>query len=232
MRSSSVQETPERYSARSSNELALEVHVSLCVLAIDPRPDEEEGIERGPLKSFLVEVSLISCGPWAAQTLVSNRQTDAKTGANSSEVAMKKQASIRTILLMALVVLAGTLTAQCALFNRQTAPDARGFKEFHDRVEEYEKLHKDAEKGLPKLKKKDDPEAIAARQQALVNKIRELRSNARQGDIFTPSATEAITRTIKAVFTGPGAREVRRTIQAGEPLKGFEVQVNQRDPDS
>jgi hypothetical protein len=144
---------------------------------------------------------------------------------------MKKLVSITTMVLMALMILAETRTAQCALFSRQNASDTRGFQEFHDRVEAYEKLHKEAEKSLPKLKKKDKAEAIATRQEALVNKIRELRSNARQGDIFTPSATEAITRTIKAVFAGPEAREVRRTIQAGEPLKGFEVQVNQRYPD-
>lgn len=157
--------------------------------------------------------------------------TNAKTGENSSEVAMKKQASITTILMMAFAVLVGTCTALCAL-SSQDASDTRGFQEFHDRVEAYEKLHKEAEKSLPKLKKKYKAEAIAVRQEALVNKIRELRSNARQGDIFTPSATEAITRTIKAVFAGPEAREVRRTIQAGEPLKGFEVQINQRYPDN
>jgi hypothetical protein len=144
---------------------------------------------------------------------------------------MKKQVWITTMVFMALVVLAGTPTARCGLFNSQDASDTRGFQEFHDRVEAYEKLHKEAEKSLPKLKKKNRAEAIAVRQEALVNKIRELRSNARQGDVFTPSATEAITRTIKAVFAGPEAREVRRTIQAGEPLKGFEVQVNQRYPD-
>ena len=143
-----------------------------------------------------------------------------------------RQVLVTTIVLMALVVLVGTPTARCALFGKQNASDTQGFKEFHDRVEAYEKLHKEAEKSLPKLKKKDKAEAIAARQEALVNKIRELRSNARQGDIFTPSATEAITRTIKAVFAGPEAREVRKTIQAGEPLKGFEVQVNQRYPDN
>jgi hypothetical protein len=165
-------------------------------------------------------------------TLVSSGQTNANTGENSSEVAMRKQASITTILMMTFAVLVGTLTAQRALLSSQRASDTQGFKEFHDRVEAYEKLHKEAEKSLPKLKKKDKAEAIAVRQEALVNKIRELRSNARQGDIFTPSATEAITRTIKAVFAGPGAREVRKTIQAGEPLKGFEVQVNQRYPDN
>jgi hypothetical protein len=144
---------------------------------------------------------------------------------------MKKQASIRTILLMALLVIAGTITAQRARASSQAEPDARGLKEFSDRVEAYEKLHKTAEKNLPKLKKKSKQEVIAAQQQALVNKIRELRSNARRGDIFTPSATEAIARVIKAVFAGPDAHRVQNTIQAGDPLEGFQVQVNQRYPD-
>jgi hypothetical protein len=145
---------------------------------------------------------------------------------------MKKQASIKTILSLTLLVIAGTLTARCGRASSQAVPDTRGFKEFHDRVEEYEKLHKDAEKSLPKLKKKSKQAVIAAREQALVTKIRQLRSNARRGDIFTPSATEAITRVIKTVFAGPDAQPVRDTIQAGEPLEGFEVQVNQRYPDN
>ena len=134
-------------------------------------------------------------------------------------------------LLLALLVIAGTLTAQRALFSSQSAPDSRGFKEFGDRVEEYENLHKVAAKSLPALKKKSKQEVISAQQEALVNKIRELRSNARRGDIFTPSATEAVARAIKAVFASPDAHRVQNTIQAGEPLEGFKVEVNQRYPD-
>jgi len=145
---------------------------------------------------------------------------------------MKKRVSIGANLLMVLLAMAGTLAAQGAPFSGQASFDARGFKEFGDRVEEYEKVHKAAEKSLPALRKRSNQEVIAAQQLALVNKIRELRSNARRGDIFTPSATEAIMQEIKAVFTGPDAHRVQNTIQAGNPLEGFEVQVNQRYPDS
>src|SRR4029077_8745152 len=69
------------------------------------------------------------------------------------------------------------------------------------------------------------------RQQALVDKIRELRGDARRGDIFTPGATEAIAREIKTVFAGADAHRVQNTIQAGDPLEGFKVEVNQRYPD-
>lgn len=144
---------------------------------------------------------------------------------------MKKQVSTRTELWIALLVTAGLLIAQRTLAGPQHDSDGRGLKEFSDRVEAYEKLHKEAEKSLPKLKKKSKEEAIAAQQQALVSKIRELRSDARRGDIFTPSASEAVAQVIKAVFTGPDAHRVANTIQAGEPLEGFKVQVNQRYPD-
>jgi hypothetical protein len=145
---------------------------------------------------------------------------------------MKKQASIRPIVWMALLVIAAALTAPRALFPRQAAPDNRGLREFSDRVEAYEKVREKAEKSLPKFKKNSKQEVIAVQQQALVTKIRELRSTAQRGDIFTVSATEAIAQTIKAVFTGPDAHRVQNTIQTGEPLRGFEVQVNQRYPDS
>ena len=144
---------------------------------------------------------------------------------------MKKQARKSVRLLMALLIIAGTLSSQRALSGSQGVPDTRAFKEFHDRVEAYEKLHKNAEKSLPGLKKTNKQEVIAAHQQALVNKIRELRSNARRGDIFTPGATAAIARAIKAVFAGADAHRVQNTIQAGDPLEGFKVEVNQRYPD-
>jgi hypothetical protein len=145
---------------------------------------------------------------------------------------MKKQASIRTMLLLALLVIVATLTAPRGLFGSQAAPDNQGLKVFSERVEGYEKLREKAETSLPKFKKKSKQEVIAVQQQALVTKLRELRVTARRGDIFTPSATEAIARLIKAVFAGPDAHRVQNTIQTGEPLRGFEVQVNQRYPDS
>jgi len=151
---------------------------------------------------------------------------------------MKKQAttSIKLTsmkLLIGLLATGGTFTAPRALSSTQTqeARDTHGYKDFHDRIEEYEKLHKNAEKSLPRLKKTSKQEVIAAQQEALVQKVRELRSNARQGDIFTPAAREEIARKIKVVYTGADAHRVQNTIQAGDPLAGFKVEVNQKYPD-
>ena len=139
---------------------------------------------------------------------------------------MKKQASIRPIVLMALFVIVAALTPPRALFGSQATPDNRGLKEFSDRVDAYEKLREKAEKSLPKFKKKSKQEVIAVQQQALVTKIRELRSTAQRGDIFTVSATEAIAQTIKAVFAGPDGHRVQNTIQQESPA-AFEVQQSE-----
>ena len=134
---------------------------------------------------------------------------------------------------MTLLAVAGMLPALHAFAADQTDSDSHGYQEFHNRVEAYKKLHKKAEKSLPALKKKTaKQEVIAAHQQALVDKLRELRNGARQGEIFTPAATVAIVRVIKDVFAGADAHRVKNTIQAGDPLQGFEVQVNQKYPES
>lgn len=145
---------------------------------------------------------------------------------------MKKQARVWAPSLIALLIIVGTISTQRAVFGSQAPTNLSGFKEFGARTEDYEKLHKAAEKSLPALKKKSKPDVIAAHQEALVNKLRELRKDAKQGDIFTPAATEAIAREIKAVYAGSDGRGIRTTIQAGEPLAGFKVQVNQKYPEN
>lgn len=145
---------------------------------------------------------------------------------------MRNRNSNKTILLMAVMVFAAMFATGCGRSGNQGAPLSAGFKEFGDHVEEYRKLHKDAVDSLLKLKKASNQDEIVAQQEALVDKIRDLRSNAQRGDIFTPLATDAITRAVNTVYSGPDAHLVRNTILAGEPLEGFKVGVNQRYPDN
>lgn len=145
---------------------------------------------------------------------------------------MNKNSSVRLTLLLTMLIIAGTLTSPRALVGGQNSAGKTGYREFSDRIEAYEKLHKVAEKSLPALRKTTKPELIAAHQEALVKKIRELRTNAQQGDIFTVSATEAIKRETKELFAGPDSRRVRTTINAGEPLTTFKVEINQKYPEN
>ncbi len=91
--------------------------------------------------------------------------------------------------------------------------DARGFKEFTDRVQGYLRLHKSVEATLPRLKPTDLPEMIAAHEQALARKIREARPRAQRGEIFTRDAREAFHHAIHEEFHGPHAPHVRATMR-------------------
>jgi hypothetical protein len=106
-----------------------------------------------------------------------------------------------------------------------------GYKEFLDRVQSYVRLHKTIESTLPALKPTDRPELISAHQQALARKIRELRINAKRGDIFTESSEKAFRNSIRDEFQGAHAQDARTTIQQGAPVKAIYLHVNEAYPD-
>jgi hypothetical protein len=125
-----------------------------------------------------------------------------------------------------------SLVANAASQIPQVTPDPR-FKEFSQRVDEYVKLRKTAESELAPLKKKtEDPHKLDERREALVKKLRRLRKGAKQGDMFTPAASEVFVQVIKMEFAGPEGPQAEKTIRAGDALKGFQVHVNQIYPEA
>ena len=106
-----------------------------------------------------------------------------------------------------------------------------GYKEFLDRVQSYVSLHKMIESTLPPLKPTDLPELISAHQQALARKIREARTDAKRGDIFTDNARRAFRDSVRNEFQGANARNARTTIRQGAPLKEIHLHVNDPYPD-
>jgi hypothetical protein len=74
------------------------------------------------------------------------------------------------------------------------------FGDFGKRVTAYLDLTKTVTKGLPTLKRTDDPSEIASRERALGNAIQSARSEARRGDIFTADAARVFRRVIKSDF--------------------------------
>lgn len=125
----------------------------------------------------------------------------------------------------------GVLAAQDSTPNKERKKDEAGFKEFSDRVQDYIKLQRAVESGLPELSSTDLPEMIAAHQQALARKIREARPKAKEGDIFTRSAREAFRHAIRSAFQGPDGVNVRATLHQGAPLKELHLKVNGIYPD-
>src|SRR4051812_17265492 len=74
------------------------------------------------------------------------------------------------------------------------------FKDFFDRVREYLKIHNAADARVPSLKETSDPKLVYAREKALADELRVERANARQGDVFSPSAAREIGAIVAADF--------------------------------
>jgi hypothetical protein len=148
------------------------------------------------------------------------------------------QAIRRTSKRLYYVLSAGMLVVEavCGIQARGQTPagpqdlKAPVFQEFSDRVQKYLQLHKSVEGTLPKLKSTSDPEMIEAHQNALARKIRAARAQAKQGDIFTPAASEEFKKALSTAFQSPRAPNARATIKQGASLKEVHLRVNQTYP--
>ena len=109
-----------------------------------------------------------------------------------------------------------------------SAEEARVFKVFTARVQQYIKLQNDVEASLPALRPTNEVARIADYQHALARKITQARRGARQGDIFTHEVTRQFRRIIRGEFQGPDAQRARRTIRPDDPSK-FMVRLKVND---
>lgn len=140
--------------------------------------------------------------------------------------------ALKSLLLAAFLISGSAWAAQTAVSDRQTQEDAEGFRQFSDGVLKYVKVHNSVEAHLRQVKRADSPENIDAHQQQLAKGIREERSQAHRGDIFTSGASVAIRHAIRSVFQGAQGDAARATIQQGEPLGQRVRRVNGAYPDT
>ena len=105
---------------------------------------------------------------------------------------------------------------------RPASLEPPAFADFAQRVQQYIKL----QKAVPRLRNTKNREEIIERQRALAHKIRESREHAKQGDIFGPAISEQFRLVIRSAFDGPGAPNVRNTINQGEPVPNWKPKVN------
>jgi hypothetical protein len=145
-----------------------------------------------------------------------------------------------TMLRLAFIVALMTVSAILAFAAPQATPatqvppevkESPAFKEFTQRVQQYVKVQKTSESSM-KLRPTRDAHEIEERQERLAHKIREARSNAKQGDIFAPEIREEFSRAILATLQGSKGPAARKTIRQGEPLKTVRLKVNGNYPNS
>ena len=115
----------------------------------------------------------------------------------------------------------------------KTNPDAQLLEDFKERVDKYMDLHKRLEKESPPLKETKDAAKIKASQDALAEKIRAARKDARQGEIFTPEIAQLFRRLMYPEVKGPEAKETKRAIKDDAPApKTVPLKVNAEYPES
>jgi hypothetical protein len=112
-----------------------------------------------------------------------------------------------------------------------SADDAEALATMNDRIKEYIALHQKLERTLPPVPKEATPEQIDQNQRAMEKLVRENRSTARPGDIFTPTSQPVIKRLLATIFGGPDGKQLKSSIMDENPV-GIKFAVNARYPDT
>jgi hypothetical protein len=108
-------------------------------------------------------------------------------------------------------------------------PQAAALQDFEKRIGEYVNLQKRLQKGLPSTKPTTEPQAILDRQHELALKIREARSHAQQGSIFTPEISKEFHRLLGFAKAGPNDTHIKKSLERAEPVR-LTLHVNDAYP--
>src|SRR5690348_8713479 len=103
-------------------------------------------------------------------------------------------------------------------FAQRINADARRVADFEERVAAYVKMRNEAAAGVPGSKPTDSPDKITGRERDLAQKLRLLRSAARQGDIFTPEISTEFRRLIRLAWRGSDAAQMKHSLARAEPV--------------
>ena len=105
--------------------------------------------------------------------------------------------------------------------------------DFKKRVDAYADLHKELAKGSAKQRETDDPAKINDAQAALAAKVRAARSQAKQGDIFTPAVRPIFRRLLAPELKGAEGRDTKAVLEDDGPAPGsVPFKVNAKYPTS
>lgn len=134
------------------------------------------------------------------------------------------------IIFLALGVFAATQTA--AAQNVLSPQDKKTISAFEKQAKKYSKLRGRVEGKIPKLSKDATAEQIEAYKSAFQKSVHSARRGAKQGDIFTPAATELLRKIIKNEFSEKKERVELRTDVLEADTKGVVLKINFPYPDS
>jgi hypothetical protein len=106
--------------------------------------------------------------------------------------------------------------------------NAQTVNDFEARVAKYLDLRKKQAGSAPRPT--NSSEKLAETQQDLAAKVKALRQDAQQGDIFTPGITAYFRRQISATLVGQDGQKIRASLRHAEPVPALALHVNQVYP--
>ncbi len=112
-----------------------------------------------------------------------------------------------------------------------TEDDLKILADFEMRVDRYTEMREIVRRQIPTLPKDATPEQILVNKTHLRDGVQKARVNARQGDLFTQSATAVIRSIIKQEFKGFKGNEIRKTVLEADQ-KGVPLLVNVPYPET
>jgi hypothetical protein len=116
-----------------------------------------------------------------------------------------------------------------ALLLMAVDPDS-ALRDFQKRVDGYVLLHRTLEAGTPPRVITRDPVQIHAASDALAAAIIAARSNARQGDIFSPAVTRLFRERILLAIRDVNLDDYLDDLYEGEDFRQFRAVLHGRDP--
>jgi hypothetical protein len=140
---------------------------------------------------------------------------------------VKNHYSLIIFTILGILAVYHTAAAQNAL----SPQDKKVYTEFERQVKEYSSLRERVEGKLPKLSKDATADQIEAHKKQFQGAVLAARAGAKQGDIFTTTASPVIRTVIKTEFSGKDGAELRKKVLEAE-TKGVPVRVNFAYPDS
>lgn len=135
------------------------------------------------------------------------------------------------------VIIACFLAAGCFVSAQTTPPQGKSvnqnsliIQDFEKKLDDYAKLRKQAQSGLPDPKSASSAENIKQYQQSLAQNIRTQRAQAKAGDIFTPPVSQLFKELIATPMRSDTSGRIQASLRHAEPVRGLSLEVNQEYP--
>lgn len=131
-------------------------------------------------------------------------------------------------IVLATVTFVFALGVRLPASGQNSSRDEATLKDFESRVTRYLDLRKKEAGTAPRPT--NSAEKIVESRQDLALKVKAFRSDAKQGEIFTPAIADYFRRQIAATLAGPHGHKVRASLRHAEPVHALSLQVNQSYP--